>query len=318
MKDNEKKHNAENAGGVSGEHRRMGDILIGATTIFWGASYYLNDVVLSELRPFTLTALRFVLSFSLTFLVLFPKMRRPSRATLKYSAMLAGILMVIYILACYGLLNTSISNAGFLGGLAVIITPIISIFLLKKKPERKLMICAAICVVGIALLTLSEEFKINPGDILCLLVSFGNASHLLLTEKAVRDRSVNALQVGVCQQGFLAAFALIVAAVIERPEHGLISLPSSTKVWIALLLLTVFCSATAFVFQSIAQQWTSAVRAGVIFAMEPVVAGATARIFANERLLPRNYFGGALMVAALLLSEIDFTGIGKRKKKHRS
>jgi drug/metabolite transporter (DMT)-like permease len=292
--------------GETADRRRVGDVLIGVTTVFWGASYFLNDVVLAELRPFTLTAVRFILSFALTFIVLFPKMRRPSRATLKYSALLAGLLVFIYVAASYGLMNTSVSNAGFLGGLAVIITPTISIVLLKKKPERRLMICAAICVVGIALLTLSDELTINPGDVLCLSVSFGNSVHLLLTERAVRDREVNALQVGVCQQGFLGAFAFIIAVLLERPERGLIDLPSSANVWIALILLTVFCSAAAFVFQSVAQQWTSAVRAGVIFAMEPVVAGACAHIFANERLLPRNYLGGALMVASLLFSEIDF------------
>jgi drug/metabolite transporter (DMT)-like permease len=304
--------------GGAGGKRRTGDILVGVTTVFWGTSYYLNDIVLSDLRPFTLVAIRFLLSFSLTFLVLFPRMTRPSKATLRYSAMLAGLLVFIYTMANYGLLNTSVSNAGFLSGLAVLITPVVSIVLFKKKPERKLAIAIGVCVVGVALLTLSDSFEMRLGDVLCLLCSFGSALHLLLTEKAVRDKDANALQIGVYQQGFLGVVTLVLAVGFERPESGLISLPSGADIWIAMLLLTVFCSALAFVFQSIAQQWTSAMRAGVIFAMEPVVAGIVARVFAGEVLLPRNYFGAALMICALLIIEIDFGRPGKPPGRRRA
>jgi drug/metabolite transporter (DMT)-like permease len=296
---------------------RTGDILLGVTTLFWGASYYLNDIVLTEMRPFTLIAARFIISFVLTFLVLFPRMTRPGKATIKYSAILGGLLLFVYAMANFGLLNTSVSNAGFLSGLAVLITPVVSVILFRKKPSRKLTLAICICTAGVALLTLSDNFEMRFGDILCLTCSFGSAFHLLFTERAVRDRKANALQIGVYQQGFVGVFSLILALALERPEQGLMTLPSGMGTWGALLLLTVFCSSLAFVFQSVAQQWTSAMRAGVIFAMEPVVAGVVARVFAGEVLLPRNYFGAALMVSALLIIEADFEKIAGKFRKRR-
>jgi drug/metabolite transporter (DMT)-like permease len=286
--------------------QRLGDLLVGVAMALWGTSYFLSAVALTGLGPFTLTSLRFSAAFVILVIVLFPRLRRPSRKTIFFSAMIGLVLLYIYSFSNYGLLNTSVSNAGFLSNLAVVITPVISTVFLGKKPERKVFIAIVLCGVGVSLLTLTDEFVPRFGDILCLLCSLGCAAHLLLTDRAVNDPDTDAVQIGVFQIGFCALFTTVAAFIFERSDAGLLELPDNSQVWTALILLTDICTAIPFVLQPIAQRWTGAMRAGVIFSMEPVVAGFVGFFLAHEILQPRSYIGAAILVFSLVYMEIDF------------
>ena len=52
---------------------------------------------------------------------------------------------------------------------------------------------------------------------------------------------------------------------------------------------------------------------GIIFTLEPVFAGIVAFFLAGEVLTVKAYIGAALMIGALFITEIDFSGIKKLK-----
>jgi drug/metabolite transporter (DMT)-like permease len=299
--------------------QHLGDFLIGIAMALWGFSYYLCDLALESFGPLTLTALRFCGAFVIVCIVLFPKLKNPSRTTLFFAALIGLVLLYIYSLSNFGLLYTSVTNAGFLSNLGIIFTPLISAVFLKKKPDRTLTFCIVLCAAGIALLTLTDNFVPAFGDLLCLLCSIGCAAHLLLTERAVSDTRVTAIQLGVYEIGFCAVFTTIAALVFERNSvGGLLRLPAEGNAWLILLLLTVLCTAFPFVIQPIAQQWTGAMRAGVIFSMEPVVAGIVGYFLAHEILLARNYFGAGLVVLSLVFMETGLPFMKAKARKHAS
>jgi len=293
----------ENLNAKNRQH--LGDLLVGVAMALWGTSYYFSDRALAGLMPFTLTSLRFTGAFVILVIVLFPKLRRPSKTTIFFSVMIGLVLLYIYSFSNYGLLNTSVSNAGFLSNLAVIITPVISTVFLGKKPEKKVLVAIILCGIGVMFLTLSDKFVPRFGDILCLLCSLGCATHLLLTDRAVNDPRTDAVQIGVFQIGFCALFTTVAALLFERPAVGLLQLPDRGDVWIALVLLIVFCTAIPFVLQPVAQRWTGAMRAGVIFSMEPLVAGIAGFFLAHEILMPRAYLGAGILIFSLLYMELD-------------
>jgi drug/metabolite transporter (DMT)-like permease len=297
----------ENLNAKNRQH--LGDFLVGVAMALWGTSYFFSDLALAGLGPFTLTSLRFSGAFVILVIVLFPKLKRPSKTTIFFSVMIGLVLLYIYSFSNYGLLNTSVSNAGFLSNLAVIITPVISTVFLGKKPDRKVLIAIILCGIGVMLLALTDKFVPRFGDVLCLLCSLGSATHLLLTDRAVNDPRTDAVQIGVFQIGFCALFTTIAALLFERPDTGLLHLPESGDVWAALLLLMVICTAIPFVLQPIAQRWTGAMRAGVIFSMEPVVAGLVGFFLAHEILQPRGYLGAGILVFSLLYMELDFRAL---------
>lgn len=286
------------------------DIMLVLVTLCWGVSYYLMDICLAELGAFNLNAFRFILAFVIAAVVAFPKIKNVNKETLKYSLFVAISLVFVYIGATFGVKYTSLSNSGFLCALTVVFTPVLAFFIKKEKPNKKLCIVVTLCLVGTALMTLNQQFKMASGDILCLMCAFAYAIDLLITETAVAKEEVDAFQLGVFQLGFTGIFMLILSFIFENP-----TLPASGSCWGAAVFLAVFCTGVAFIVQAIAQQYTTASHVGVIFALEPVFAGIIAFVFAGEILSPRAYIGAACMIVGLFLMEIDVGGILKKIRK---
>jgi len=283
------------------------DMMLLMVALFWGVSYWLIDVSLAEVGPFTLNALRFLIAFLIAVTLSFPKLKTVNKATIKYSALIGFVLVIVYIGATFGVKYTLLSNAGFLCALTVVFTPILAFFVLKQRPDKKFSAVVVMCVIGIALLSLNEELKPALGDIFCLIAAFAYAVDLLLTEIAVTGSEVNAFQLGVFQLGFTGAFNLILSFLLETP-----ALPQTTETWVAVLILAVFCTGAAFIIQAMAQQYTSASHVGVIFTLEPVFAGFVAFFLAGEVLAPRAYVGAVLLITGLFVMELDLNKLISR------
>ncbi len=285
------------------------DMMLLLVTLCWGVSYYLMDLCLTDMGPFTLNAFRFLGAFVVACVISFPKLRPINRTTLKYSFLVGFALVFVYIGATFGVMYTSISNSGFLCALTVVFTPILALIFKKQVPSKKFLLVLLLSVVGIGLLTLNEDFRPALGDILCIMCAVAYAIDLLLTETAVACERVDAFQLGVFQLGVTGLFMLILAMIFETPHF-----PTTPKIWGSAIFLSIFCTGVAFIVQAVAQQYTSASHVGVIFTLEPVFSGVVAYFFANEVLLPRAYVGAVLMIASLFIMEIDFSVFTKGKK----
>ena len=298
---------------MNNKKQMQADLMLILVTLCWGVSYYLMDLSLADMDPFTLNAYRFLGAFFIAAAISWKKVKTVNKTTLKYSALVGIALVFVYIGATFGVKYTSLSNSGFLCAMTVVFTPMISSIILKEKQDRKVIAAVLMCFVGIAMLTLKDDFSINmgnlKGDLLCLMCAFAYAIDLLLTEKAVSHEEVDAYQLGVFQLGVTGVCNLIMAFITEQPH-----LPSSPSIWGAVLFLAVFCTGVAFVIQPVAQQYTTAAHTGVIFALEPVFAAVVAVIFAHEILTLKSYFGAFLMVLSIFVMEMDFGSLMKKNK----
>jgi drug/metabolite transporter (DMT)-like permease len=256
----------------------------------------------------TLNAFRFVGAFVLIGAVMFKRIRHVSRETIKASIVVSILIFIVYSLNTYGIQYTSVSNAGFLIALSVLFTPIVSIFINKKIPDKKFFIIAAACTVGIGLMTLDSHLKMAFGDILCLLCAFFCGIYLVMNERFVKREEVDAFQVGVFELGFAGVWFSILAFIMEEPV-----LPKTPKVWGCLLFLMLFSTGFAFIAQSIAQQYTEASRVGVIYTLEPVFSRIGARLILHEMLLPRAVVGEIILVISMIAMEVDLKKLFGRK-----
>lgn len=284
------------------------DLMLVVVTLCWGVSYYMIDICLMEMETFNLNAFRFLGAFFVAVIFAFPKLKGVSKATLKYSFFIGLSLIFVYMGATFGVMYTSLSNSGFLCALSVVFTPLLGFIILKQRLEKKMVFVVLVCLVGIALMSLNEHMKPALGDIFCLMCAFAYAVDLLITERAVAREDVNAFQLGVFQLGFTGVFMLTLSFIFEDP-----CLPSSGPGWISAVFLAVFCTGVAFIVQAIAQQYTTASHVGVIFTLEPVFAGIVAFALAGEILLPRAYFGALLLLASLLIMEVDVKALFRKK-----
>ena len=284
------------------------DLMLMLVTLGWGVSYYMMDLCLEEIDPLTLNAYRFLGAFVVAWLLTAKKAIHVNKTTLKYAFYVSLSLVVVYIGATFGVKYTSQSNAGFLCSTAVIFTPILTFFLKRVVPEKKIIFVVLMCTAGMALLTLDSHLHVALGDLLCLMCGMTYSVFLLINESGVRRDDVDAFQLGIYQMGFTGVWMLILALIFED-----MALPQTGGCWASLIFLAVFCTGIAFIAQVISQQYTSATHVGVIFTLEPVFAAIVAFLFAGERLLPRSYIGMIMMLASILIMEVGTPGETKKE-----
>ena len=283
------------------------DLALILITMFWGASCLLTKIGLSGLEPLTLMALRFLFAFALSAAVFWKRIAASNRTTVKYAAILAGILFTVFAFMTYGVKYTTVSNAGFLTCLASVFIPIFAYLFLKQKQEKKVLFSIGLAFVGVALLTLDKALTFNLGDFLCIMCSVMFAVHILVMGSYTRK--VDSIALGVLQLGFAGIYSFFAASLFETP-----GLPQSNQSWIIVLSLSIFCTAAAFIVQSVAQKYTTPSHTGLIFTMEPAFAAFFAFAFLGEILAFRGYIGGLMMIASILIVEVDIRIPSKRKQ----
>ena len=181
------------------DRQRKADMMLVLATGFWGISNCLIAICLRDMQPVTLNAFRFLSAFAVLGAVFHKRVLRASRETWRYSVLVGLSLVAIYLGATYGVLYTSVSNAGFIGAMTVLFTPFFEFVVYRKRPDRKLGFALAVCMAGMALLTLNEALRPALGDIICLLVPTFYAVDLMVTEKAVAKPEVDPIALGVLQ-----------------------------------------------------------------------------------------------------------------------
>ena len=280
------------------------DLMLVLVTFFWGISYLLTDLALTEVGVFSLNAIRFLLAFGVGGLCFLPRLRHPSAATLKTAIATGAALFCVYTATTFGVKYTSLSNSGFLCALPVVFTPLLDFLFFRRRPSRKLALVLVMAVTGIALLTLSDDLRPALGDVLCILCALSNAVYLLITERAVACPEVDAFQLGIYQQLVTGLGMLVLSVFLEGPD-----LPRTPAVWASVLVLSLFCTGAAFLIQSVALQYTTASHVGVIFCLEPVFNSIFAFFVAHEVLSPRAYAGAALLILGILMMEADLSAL---------
>jgi len=280
-------------------NKTKADLMLLAVTVFWGASYMLTKIALDVLEPFNLSALRFLIAFVVSALVFYKNILKSDIRIIKYSLILAVILVGMFISMSFGLKYTTASNAGFLISLAVIIIPILSYVFLKQKIEKRVLIGVCIAPIGIALLTLNSQLSVGSGDLLCILCAFLSALHVVVM--GVFTRKVDSIALGVLQLGFAGILSIVFSLFTET-----LRLPSTGISWGATLALSILCTAFGYIVQATAQQYTSATHTGLILSLEPVFSAILGFAFLGEILSPRGYFGAAVLLLSVFIAEVGF------------
>jgi drug/metabolite transporter (DMT)-like permease len=214
----------------------------------------------------------------------------------------AGLLMGAFLCAGYifqtlGLEKTSASNAGFITGLFVVLTPVLGATFLRERISGLAWAAAGLSLLGLYLLSgVGGDLNLR-GDGLVLVAAFALSAHILATARAVRRYDVGALlavQLGVC-----GVVPLILAA-----TGGKLEAPAGGTVWSALIVTSLIASALGFFVQTFAQQHAPAARTALILACEPAFAGLFGWLLADDRLSVTGWLGAALIMTAIVAVEV--------------
>jgi drug/metabolite transporter (DMT)-like permease len=272
------------------------ELALVAVTAVWGSTFVLVRDAVALVPPFAFIAYRF-LAAAVLLAALRPRLAAVGRRELATAGVLAGLaLFAGYGFQTVGLQYTTASNAGFITGLAVVLTPLFAAVLLRQPPGRWPVLGALLAAVGLALLSL-QRLEVRQGDALVLGCAVAFAAHILLLGR------------------FAPRFPSYPLAVVQLATAGLVALgwagvagdlvvPASAEVWVALAITSVAASAGAFLIQTRAQREVSPTRTAVILTMEPVFAGLFGFLLAGERLSGRGWLGAGLILAGMLVAEL--------------
>ena len=262
-------------------------------TIFFGMTYVLTKICLNYSTEFHIISFRFLIAFIVSLIFLQKKIFPIKIKEFIYSLILSIILFLVFITMTIGVKYTTATNASFLISLSVIFIPFFSWIFNKEKPKKSIFIVLIIALMGIMLLTLDKNLEFHIGDILCLICSLLFSFHVLITERFVKNN--NPITLGVLQFGGVAILSFLVQYPIEK-----FTLPKNEKFWISLMILSVFCTALAYIIQTVSQKKLSSTLIGLILSLEPIFSGIFGYFILNEYLSPQQYMGAFLLLISII------------------
>ncbi|MFA5889651.1 MAG: DMT family transporter [Actinomycetota bacterium] len=278
---------------VLGRHR-WEFALIGISAV-WGSTFVLVKDAVERIPPFQYLALRFACATAA--LAIFGAFRGLRRTEATAGVAIGIALFGGYALQTVGLQYTSASNAGFITGLFVVITPLLGAVILRRLPSKASAAGVILATAGLVLLAMPSGMRLGGGDALEVLCAISFAVHILLLARLAPGRS--ALRIAGVQIATTAAASAIWSIGAERaPLPG-----ADGTVWFAIAATGLLASALGFVVQTRAQQIIPPTRTAVILTAEPVFAGIFGFLIAGDRLGVRGYAGAALIVLGILVAE---------------
>ncbi|MBD1399266.1 DMT family transporter [Pelovirga terrestris] len=289
------------------------ELMLISVTLFWGATFPIVKDAITEVPVLCFLWVRFAIAA----LLLAPLAGRSGFTTLDRRGWLAGLILggllfLSYLFQTYGLALTSSSNAGFLTGLNVIWVPLLTGPLLKKPAATGSKIGVVLAIIGLFMLTWRSPWSVNPGDLLVLICSLFIALHILGLDVFTRGydgRALTCVQIGT--MALLAGAGSLVFEPVSWPRTWTLSLLS------ALMITAVFATAYAFWAMTTFQNRTTPTRAALIYTLEPVFAAIFSIWLAGDRLSTLAWFGGALILAGMIVAE-GWSLTARHRRQRRS
>jgi drug/metabolite transporter (DMT)-like permease len=263
-----------------------------AVTAVWGVTFVQvkDAVAIYPLLPFL--ALRFAIA-SLTLSPGAARVRSLGLGGVGAAALAGGLLAVGYVLQTFGLQRTSVSSAGFVTGMYVVLTPLIALVLFRLRVGATAWVGVALATGGLAMLA-GVHGGSASGDLLVLAAAAVYSLQIVLMERYAPRYDAIAFTL---VEMVVAFIGLSLAAIPTA------AVPHGWTVWGALLVTGIFASALGFLVQTWAQRQTSATRTALVFTLEPVWAAIFGYTLAGDRLGALGWGGCAVIMAGIVLAE---------------
>ena len=265
-----------------------------ATAAVWGGSFVVMKDSLEQQDVYSFLSSRFLLASLLMFLYR-PNVFKGLDKKFVRQAILAGLLLGSgYIFQTLGLTKTTVSNTGFVTGLYLVFTPLISLIILKRHVLKIQWAAVIIATAGLFLISYTQAstgISIGFGETLVLISAFLYGAHFVALGEWSDGGNTYALT--LIQIMTVSAMATVCALF-----NGYQLAPTG-RVWISILFTALFATFLAFLVQTKAQSVMSATAASVLLAMETPFALIFGLIFNNDPLTLRIISGGGMVMLAM-------------------
>ena len=272
------------------------------TAAIWGFAFVVVKDSVDTIPPVYMVSIRYTIAAVLLGFVLIPQFKKLNRYYWIHGAVTGLMLALGYITQTIGCKYTTAGKNAFLTTIYVILIPLISWPLNKKRPHFVVFLSAVMALVGIGLLALRNEGGVlgfNVGDILTLICGLFYALHIIFTAKFSQDK--NPVILTWIQFIVAAVFSWAVSPLIDGSFS--VALLKSSRVIFSMLYLGIFSSLVAFLLQNICLKYMESSLASLFLSLESVFGVIFSTIFLRERMTLVMIFGCVLIFAAITIAD---------------
>lgn len=288
----------------------VGMICLIIAAFLWGGEYVVAKDVLDIMSPNWLNVIRLGFTVLIAVIVWRKHFKEADLQDWKRGAVCGILFGLGSVLQTMGLEMVNAGINAFLSSAYIILVPFMVWFVSKVRPGSKVFIGAAVGIAGVSIMSVTGfstgNLSIGLGEIFSLLSAIGYGGAMVALDCYTEKSSVEFLT--GAQFIFSLLVSIVFALILEEPPAVHVT-PVVAFEFAYLVLLGTFVTQLLFTF---GLKYSSANLGGVIFPLESVSATIFGCIFLNERLKTVHIIGGLLIVAAIIISSVDF-----RKKEEK-
>ncbi|MBT1248196.1 MULTISPECIES: DMT family transporter [unclassified Thermosipho (in: thermotogales)] len=260
-------------------------------TLIWGLTFPIQKMILPNISPFAYNAIRFWIATLLSYFIF-------GRGN-KYGIILGVVLGISYATQTWGLSITTSSKSGFITAFYIMLIPVFSYYIEKKKPSKIQVFSFLIAIVGEYLLSGGIN-SINIGDILTFFCAIFYALHVVLVTHYSKKSNEKDL---LTSQFFMVALLNTLFGIKGTWNFSL-------NVLSVALFTAVFATIYALIAQAKYQKIVGSNTAALIFVGEPIFTTLFSILLLSEKLSLMQVFGMILTLLALILTIIPKKFLG--------
>ena len=296
--------------------------LLFTAAVIWGFAFAAQDAA-SNMNAFSLGFWRSIVAglFLIGVVILLDRLTGTGRRLiskkgidLNKNEIIGGVIIgcVLVIASAFQQIGinsgTDGGKAAFITALYVVLVPIYALALRKKAPIN-VWISVAIAVVGFYLLCIKEDLTVAPSDLLVVGSSMIFPIHILTIDHF--SPKCDGVRMSMVQFFTAAALNLLIALI----SGGASCLGFTAANILPILFLGIGSSGIAYTLQIIGQKGVNPAAASIILSLESVFGIIGTALFLDQTLTPREYIGCAVVLAAVILSQIDLGAIKNKQSK---
>nr|WP_321465246.1 DMT family transporter [uncultured Desulfobulbus sp.] len=278
------------------------DLLLLLVALIWGFGFVAQRAGMDHVGPFTFNGIRFILGGLCLLPLAWGRSSGPSLSAVpqiglgKAGFMAGTLLFAAATLQQVGLQYTTAGKAGFITGLYVVLVPMLGLFF-RQRTNSGTWVGAVAAAIGLYLLSVNEDFRIEFGDLLELIGALFWAGHVLIL--SYLSPRTNPVRLAMVQFYVCGLLSLLAGVYLEQ-----ISLQGILDAALPIFYGGVCSVGAGYTLQVVVQRRAHPSHAAILLSLESPFAALGGWLLLGEMLSGRALLGCSLMLAGMLVSQL--------------
>ena len=289
------------------------ELLLVLVTLFWGLSYiWVKRITDAGMNVNAFASIRYIIATGCMLPLTMRELKTATKTDWKNGFIIGGLLYGALFFQTTGLNYTTPASSAFITTAYVVMVPFVMWVLMKKKPEKQILLAILICVVGLYFLNMQpgQGLTLNFGNLLTLVCALCWALQVTYVSVAGQQTGTKLLAFLPLITGAIFATA---ASLCTGAYSGLAEvLP---QVWVYVVLCALMPSVACGLLQAYVQKYLDPASAAVIYTLESVITCVVSVLMGFEHLSVRLVLGGGLIIGAVLLAQLPLPGKKNKEKE---